>query len=260
MSTDTNSSFSSRTANGRALRWEIILVLAVTFGVSGLRSILRLIEALTDTRNLNEQTAELNSQQSHLPWLDPLMQIISSGVLFAWGGLALFLLLRHVPLRTNLAPRTIWRMRAKDWGHGAGLAAIIGVPGLLFYVTAVQLGLSKQIDPSAMEDSLWKLPLLVLNAWANGWAEEIVVVAWLATRLRQLRVSWVWVFAGSALLRGSYHLYQGISAGFGNIVMGLLYLWYWRKTGRIWPLIIAHGLIDTVAFVGYAILGGVPGL
>ena len=252
--------FDARASIRRALRWEILLVLAVTFGVAGLRAFLRLIESLTDSRGLAEQTAELNRQQSHLPWLDPLLQVISSGVLFAWGGLAIFLLLRHVPLRTNLAPRTIWRMRAKDWLHGAGLAAIIGIPGLLFYVTAVHVGLSKQVDPSAMNDSLWKLPLLVLNSWANGWAEEIIVVAWLATRLRQLRVPWAWVFAGSAVLRGSYHLYQGVSAGFGNIIMGLVYLHYWRKTGRIWPLIIAHGLIDTVAFVGYATLGGVPGL
>lgn len=242
-----------------ALRWEILIVLAVTYGVSGLRAVLRLIESTLRPENLNEQRTTLNAQQSTAPWLDPMLQFISSGVLFAWGGLAAFLLIRHVPLRTNLAPRTIWRMRAKDWLHGAGLAALIGVPGLLFYLTALQLGLTKQVVPSGLDDNAWQLPLLVLNSWGNGFAEEIIVVAWLATRMRQLRVPWAWVFVASAVLRGSYHLYQGYSAGVGNIIMGLLYLWYWKKTGRIWPLIIAHGLIDTVAFVGYAVFGGVPG-
>ena len=33
----------------------------------------------------------------------------------------------------------------------------------------------------------------------------------------------------------------------------------WRRTGRLWPLVIAHGLIDTVAFVGYVLLAGHTG-
>ena len=56
------------------------------------------------------------------------------------------------------------------------------------------------------------------------------------------------------MLRGSYHLYQGISAGLGNIVMGVVFAWYFHKTGRIWPLIIAHFLIDAVAFIAYPLL------
>lgn len=118
----------------------------------------------------------------------------------------------------------------------------------------MHLGLSKQVVPTGLDESWWRIPLLILNSWANGFAEELVVVAWLSTRLRQLRISWAWVFAASALLRGSYHLYQGYSAGLGNIIMGVIYLWYFKRTGRIWPLVIGHGLIDTVAFVGYAVL------
>lgn len=241
----------SETAPGgiasRPLRWEILLVLTITFGTAGVRAALRLLEATLDPTPLNEQTTTINRTASGVEWLDPVFQIISSGALFAWGGLALFLLLRHLP-----APMD-WRMRAKDWLHGAGLAAIIGLPGLAFYFSAVHLGLSRNVAPSGLADNPAQLPLLVLNSWANGFAEELVVVAWLATRLRQLRWGWPAVFAASSLLRGSYHLYQGYSAGVGNIVMGIIYLWYFKKTGRIWPLVIGHGLIDTVAFVGYAV-------
>lgn len=230
-----------------ALRWEIFLVLAITFGTAGVRAALRLIEATVDPTPLNEQTTTLNRSASEVAWLDPVFQVISSGVLFAWGGLALFLLLRHLPVTLQ------WRLRAKDWLHGASLAAIIGVPGLAFYFAAVQLGLSKQVAPSGLADNPAQLPLLIVNSWANGFAEEIVVVAWLASRLRQLRWGWPAVFVASAMLRGSYHLYQGYSAGLGNIIMGIIYLWYFKKTGRIWPLVVGHGLIDTVAFVGYAV-------
>lgn len=244
-------SMSTSTRDRTALRWELLLILGITFGTSGLRAIARLIEATVSPEALNEQKATLNQAQSTLPWLDPILQLISSGVLFAWGGLAMFLLLRHLP--TPALVRS-WRLRGRDWLHGAGLAALIGLPGLAFYLGAVHLGLSKQVVPTGLDESWWRIPLLIVNSWVNGFAEELVVVAWLSTRLRQLRISWAWVFAASALLRGSYHLYQGYSAGLGNVIMGVIYLWYFKRTGRIWPLVIGHGLIDTVAFVGYAVL------
>lgn len=244
----------------RALRFELALLLAVTFGASGLRATLRLVEALTDPTPLNEQEALLNQSQSHLAWLDPAFQLITSGVLLAWGGLAAFLLLRHLPPQPaehlTSRPALRLRIRAKDWPHGAGLAALIGLPGLAFYALAVHLGASKVVVPSGLGEHWWTLPSLLLNAWANGVAEELIVVAWLATRLRQLNVRWPAIFAASALLRASYHLYQGLSAGLGNAVMGLIFIEYFRRTGRVWPLVIAHGLIDTVAFAGYALGGG----
>ncbi|WP_034984465.1 CPBP family intramembrane glutamic endopeptidase [Corynebacterium jeikeium] len=242
---------STSTRDRTALRWELLLILGITFGTSGLRAIARLVEATVSPEALNEQKATLNQAQSTLPWLDPILQLLSSGVLFAWGGLAIFLLLRHLP--TPALVRS-WRLRGRDWLHGAGLAALIGLPGLAFYLGAVHLGLSKQVVPTGLDESWWRIPLLIVNSWVNGFAEELVVVAWLSTRLRQLRISWAWVFAASALLRGSYHLYQGYSAGLGNVIMGVIYLWYFKRTGRIWPLVIGHGLIDTVAFVGYAVL------
>ncbi|AHW65492.1 putative membrane protein [Corynebacterium glyciniphilum AJ 3170] len=244
----------------RALRWELVIVLAVTFGASGVRSALRLLEAATMPEDLNEQSTTLNARQSTLTWLDPAFQLVSTGVLVAWGGLALFLLLRHVPPALSGVPGSSFRPRWRDALPGAGLAALIGIPGLAFYVGAVQLGLSKEVIPTGLDRSIQDLLLLILNSWANGFAEEILVVAWLCCRLRQLRVPWVWIFLASAVLRGSYHLYQGYSAGLGNMVMGLVFVWFFYRTGRVWPLIIAHGVIDTVAFVGYQILGSTPGL
>ena len=58
----------------------------------------------------------------------------------------------------------------------------------------------------------------------------------------------------SALLRGGYHLYQGIGAGIGNVVMGLVFGRWYQLTNRVWPLVIAHSVMDIVAFVGYALL------
>ena len=60
----------------------------------------------------------------------------------------------------------------------------------------------------------------------------------------------------AAVLRGSYHLYQGFGAFLGNAAMGLVFGYLYRRWGRVTPLIIAHVLIDAVAFVGYALLQG----
>ena len=55
----------------------------------------------------------------------------------------------------------------------------------------------------------------------------------------------------AAILRGSYHLYQGWGGFAGNLVLGLFFGTLFVRWRRTWPLVIAHGLVDTVAGVGY---------
>ncbi len=84
-------------------------------------------------------------------------------------------------------------------------------------------------------------------------------MGYLITRLKQLGgLSQNRAILASSALRGLYHLYQGFGAGgLGNLAMGGLVFGYaWCRTGRLWPLVIAHGVIDTVAFVGYVALAG----
>ena len=228
------------------LRAEIGVVLLVTFGMAGVRSALRLIDAALAPEPLSAQKVTLNAPKADVHWLDLALQLCSASVLAGWGLLALFLLsgsgVRLLPLRRG------------DWLRGAGLAALIGVPGLVFYLTALHLGLSRQVVPTTLDSVWWQAPVLLVWSFANAFAEETVVVFWLLTRLRQLGWSTPAVIASSALLRGSYHLYQGFSAGLGNILMGLLFAWLYTRTRRVWPLIVAHFLIDAVAFVGYSTL------
>lgn len=218
---------------------EVLLVLAVTFGASGVRAALRLIESLT-AAPLNEQSTVLVNQQSQTTWIDLALQLTSAGVLIAWGGLAWYLLEQRWRLPT-------WR----DLGAGAGLAALIGLPGLAFYIAAVHLGLSKVVIPAT--DAV-QIPASLLWAFANGFGEEVVVVMYLISRLTQLGWKPWQATAASATLRGSYHLYQGISAGLGNAVMGIIFSWYFIRTGRVWPLVLGHFLIDAIAFTAYPLL------
>ena len=231
----------------RRLRTEIVLVIALTFGVAGIRALLQLTDALLDPRPLDQQQMTIYQSLSNIPWIDLGLQLASAATLFLYGALALFLLAGEVRLR---------RPDLRDLGWGLGLAAAIGIPGLAFYAAAVQLGLSREVIPTALEHPWTEIPVLLVWSLANAFGEEVVVVMYLLTRLRQLNWGLPAALAASSVLRGSYHLYQGISAGFGNILMGLLYGWFYWRTGRIWPLVIAHFIIDAVAFVGYTAIGG----
>lgn len=228
------------TTDRRRLTLEVLLVLAVTFGMSGVRAALKLIDAALSPTPLNQQRTVLNDAASSLSWLDAALQLASAATLLAWGGLALYLLGAQLP-----------RPRWRDWVWGAGLAALIGIPGLVLYVVSLQMGWTKEVVPAT---DAAKVPLLLLWSAANAFAEETVVVMWLLTRLKQLRVP-VWAaIAASAVLRGTYHLYQGFSAGAGNIAMGVIFAFYFHRTGKVWPLILAHFLIDAVAYLGYLFL------
>ncbi len=50
-------------------------------------------------------------------------------------------------------------------------------------------------------------------------------------------------------LWGVLHLYQGASAALTIFCLGMLYAWYFHKTRRLWPIIIAHGLFDLTQLV-----------
>jgi uncharacterized protein len=236
----------------RGLRIEIVVVLAVTFGLSAYTALLNLIEAVL--LGLAGQIVALNPRRSPFDPIDLGLNLAVVFQLIAWGSLAVYLLWRSGfgPSQIGLG-RLQWR---PDILGGIGLAALIGLPGLGLYVAARALGLSANVEPVELYDTWWRIPVLLITAFANGWAEEVIVVAFLLTRLRQLRVNPVVALLASSLLRGTYHLYQGFSAGLGNVAMGLVFGYVWHRTGRLWPLIVAHGVIDSVAYVGYALAAG----
>jgi membrane protease YdiL (CAAX protease family) len=236
----------------RALRIEIAVVLAVTFGLSAYTALLNLTEAVL--LGLSGQVVALNPRRSPFDLIDLGLNLAWVFQLLAWGALGVYLLWRSGfgPSQIGLG-RIRWR---PDLLGGLGLAALIGLPGLAFYLLFRVLGMNASVEPAELYDTWWRIPVLLLVAFANGWAEEVIVVGFLFTRLRQLRMSVVAAVILTSLLRGLYHLYQGFGAGLGNVAMGLVFGYVYVRTGRLWPLIIAHALIDAVAFVGYALAAG----
>ena len=238
----------------RLVGTEILVVLTVTLGLSAVRSGLSLLDALLQPVPLNQQQVALNAPAAQADLIDLALQLTRVLQLVGWGALGAYLL-----LRAGYALRDVGldrRRLGRDALGSAGLAALIGVPGLGLYLVARAAGVSVTIAPSTLDDSWWRVPVLIASAAANSWAEEVVMVAYLITRLRQLGWSENSSLFAQALLRGSYHLYQGLGGFVGNIVMGLVFGRVWQRTNRLWMLVGAHALIDVVAFTGYALLAG----
>lgn len=229
---------------------EIVIVFSITLGLSGLRSLLSLLDSLLREEALADQAVALNVSQATNQVLDFLRQLLSAFQLFAWGALGLYLLWRA---GLKLKDIGLARLRGSDAAGAAGLAALIGLPGLGFYLIARAVGANLTVVPTAL-DHWWQFLTLPLSAFGNAWAEEVLVVGYLITRLRQLGLRENTSLLVSAVVRGSYHLYQGFGGFVGNVIMGLVFGRVWQRTNRLWPLVLAHFFIDFVAFVGYAIL------
>ncbi len=239
----------------RLLRLEIVCVFAVSLGASGLYALVSFIGSLTARQSLGKQTATLNgSLAPGRPLLDLFLQLTNITL-----ALSPVLLVFYLLARAGEGPRTIGldaTQPARDLGRGAAIAAVIGGSGLGLYLAAFHLGMNLNVVAENLPDVWWRIPVLILSAIQNGALEEIVVVGYLLTRLDKLGVKAPAAIAISACIRGSYHLYQGAGGFIGNATMGVIFGYLYKRWGRVTPLIIAHSLIDSVAFVGYALLHG----
>jgi membrane protease YdiL (CAAX protease family) len=238
----------------RTLTIEVVIVFSITLGLSGARSLLSLVDALLQPVPLSGQQVAINAPQAAVDLIDLLKQLLGVVQLLGWAALGLYLLWRG---GTRLAAVGLDRTPSRrDALRGAGLAALIGIPGLVLYFAAWKLGFNLAVQPSRLGDTWWRPITLTLAAFGNAFAEEVLVVAYLLTRLRQLGRRENSSLFAAAVLRGSYHLYQGFGGFLGNLVMGLVFGRLWQRTNRLWPLAIAHTLLDVCAFVGYAMLRG----
>ena len=124
------------------------------------------------------------------------------------------------------------------------------IPGLVLYGVGRALGQTVRINTSGLPDIWWAALILLAAAGVAGVVEEVIVVGYLITRLRDLKWGIPAAIIASALLRGGYHLYQGWPMALGNVVMGVVFALVFVRTGRLGPLIVAHWLLDAAAFIG----------
>lgn len=240
------------------MRAEVLIVLGLSLGQSAVYAVVSLVAKVT-RGPLAQQTATLNAPRSDREYLDLTYQLLGIGFALVPVALALWLLsdsgrgaVRRIGLDTASPGR--------DLALGAGLAALVGIPGLGLYLAGQALGVTATVVPSALNTYWWTVPVLVLSAVQNALLEEVVAVGYLVDRLERLRWTVPAIVVASSLLRGAYHLYQGFGPFLGNAAMGVLFTLVYLRTRRVMPLVVAHSLVNVVAFVGYDLFGDALGL
>ena len=232
------------------LRWEIVIVLGLSLGASAVYSVVSIISRLTAEVALSDQSATINGSQSTREWLDFTYQFL--GIVFALFPVALVLYLLWQPGRSSFRLLGVdFTEPKRDLLRGGALLLIIGIPGLGLYLAGRALGFTVAVVPSPLDTFWWTIPILVFSAVRSALSEELIVVGYLFTRLRELGWNAWTIIVSAALLRGSYHLYQGIGPFVGNVLMGVVFGWCYLRWGRVMPLVIAHWVLDIVSFVGY---------
>jgi membrane protease YdiL (CAAX protease family) len=140
------------------------------------------------------------------------------------------------------------------WGSLLGLAVAAG--GLGIYLSAIALNVNRFVVPVPPLGHWWTIPILLLSAGQNAALEEIVAVGYLVRRLEQIGWAGPAALATSAVLRGTYHLYQGWGGFTGNLLLGAIFGAVYLKWRRTWPLVVAHFVIDALAGLGYIVFRG----
>ena len=233
---------------------EVLCVLGVSLGISAISSWINFLDIQT-RGGFRHATATLNPSLNPRAWVDLSYQLLDvlNGLVPA---LLALLLLSRIPALPGFGIGLDRLRIRRETLQGAGFAALIGIPGLLLIYLARKAGVNAQLDASDIADVWYRYPVLVLSAIQNGVLEEIVMIGYLLTRFRELGWSSKRAVLVSAVIRGSYHTYQGIGGFLGNFVMGLIFGWWFSRTRRVLPLVIAHSILDIASFVGYAALHG----
>ena len=222
----------------RTIRGEILVVLSLSVLASAAFAIVSLLSA--PLRGATVAAADQN----------PLFANQLLGFVFGLAPVALVVHLLHRDGQGVGAIGLSWDGR-RDVARGVALFVVVASVGLGIYVSAVCLGVNRFVVPAPPAGHWWTWPAILMNAAGAALLEEVVVLAYLITRLRQLNWSPLAVVAASALLRGSYHLYQGWGGFVGNLLMGALFGVLFIKWKRAWPFVICHFLLDTAAAGGW---------
>ena len=138
--------------------------------------------------------------------------------------------------------------QARDLLAGLALgAAIIVVYQLL---AALALSSGAELKPGQVSPGVGWTTILAVST-VNGFYEEVFVCGYVLVALRERWGLWPAIHISTAL-RVGYHLYQGSGGVLGAVPTGLIFAGWYARTGRLWPLILAHALLYVLALAALA--------
>jgi membrane protease YdiL (CAAX protease family) len=156
--------------------------------------------------------------------------------------------------RRGITPRSLgfgWPA-GRDGRPGAGQTLRIGVWAVLALLAGglatVALSMGHKLGQPAHQDASYLIYTLAASVTA-GIVEEVVVLAFVVTTLRQAARPLPEIVLVAALLRCSYHDYYGLGV-IGIAVWATVFVWLFLRAGSVLPLIVVHVLWDSNIFLG----------
>jgi len=156
----------------------------------------------------------------------------------------------------------IWFLRMRGWtleklGLSVTLRGTAWGLGLLVVTYAVIIGVqfgAQRLLPIDMPAAIEAYPgaaanlsmhLVFLASTVNGIYEEVFVAGYIIAALAPVRGLWTAVNVSTGI-RLLYHLYQGPVGILSIVPVGLIFGYFFARTRQLWPLILAHILMDII--------------
>jgi len=189
-----------------------------------------------------------NSQVRELPRLSLYFSaVFSQWVLTVLGLGVAFLSTREV---FRIGFRTLPLIDALSWAAGIALVSLLALGLVLLCERRGWLPqeseLVKLLIPETTQEKVWSAVLVAPTA---AFCEEFLFRGFLLTQLNHWfhSVGWAWVLCSVAF--GLAHSYQGWSGMIRAGLLGALLAYPVVRFGSLYPSMLAHWLIDTVALL-----------
>jgi membrane protease YdiL (CAAX protease family) len=145
-------------------------------------------------------------------------------------------------------------MRGTSWG----LLLFVLSLALVFAIRAVgqfSFGLAPgELDQRLAATEGLNMQVVFMSSVVSAAFEELFVAGYVITALSATRGPWTAINVSTGL-RVLCHLYQGPLGVLTVVPLGLLFGWLYVRTRQLWPLVLAHVLLDVA---GLAVMGIFP--
>lgn len=213
-------------------RSEFLIVIGSTFGINFIFFLVSLAQQGIDPR--------IEFDDSRLLWLLAYEVVVSAllvGFLYVRGW-------RFADLNLRLTRQT--------FGMAGFLFAGFYLYGIVIGLVANVFGVSHVFTQVSFQGSV-SLPVIILVSVVNPIFEEVLTIVYVMKVLHPQGAAFA--IGTSALLRLVAHAYQGPLAAVVVFPLGVVFgIVYWR-TRELWPLVLAHGLIDLVGLLSVRAAG-----
>jgi membrane protease YdiL (CAAX protease family) len=135
-------------------------------------------------------------------------------------------------------------------GFALAGAAYLAYVAAFVLIARVWPQAAQAMRPETFGSSGISLASAVALAVVNPVFEELFVCGYVIAALEKPGDTWVGIHV-SVAIRLLYHLYQGAVAAIGVVPFGLILALWYARTGRLWPVIVAHAVTDFAALLHY---------